>query len=263
MKLEDFIKLEESFSDIRFISKNHSYKIGSEIAKYSVTKLLKKYEKPFETDKMADRVARKRGVLKEDVLKEWDFKRDYSTHKGSEFHLFAENFLQRKQISIDDKAIKTFLSERGENLFVKDYYDEVTLLIKNFLQFYDWWKKDHILVKTEFVIGDKTASVCGTIDNLSYNKKTKQLAIFDYKTNKKIGTSNQYGNKLLSPFEYLEECELVKYSLQLWLYKHMIEKNTTFKVDPPCIVWVADNNGYQLIPTLDVSKEVEYILNNA
>ena len=204
MNLEDFIKLEDSFSDIKFFAKNHSYKIGEETAKYSVTKLLKKYEKPFESDKIAERVARKRGILKEEILKEWDFKRDYSTHKGSEFHLFAENYLQRRQIQIDQEAIKNFLFERGENIFINDYYKEVALLVKNFLQFYDWWKKDYILLKTEFVIGDRDANVCGTIDNLSYNKKTKKLAIFDYKTNKKIGTSSDYNNKLLSPFEHLE-----------------------------------------------------------
>jgi ATP-dependent exoDNAse (exonuclease V) beta subunit len=263
MNLEDFIKLEDSFSDIRFLAKNHSYKIGNETAKYSVTKLLKKYEKPFESDKIAERVARKRGILKEAVLKEWDFKRDYSTHKGSEFHLFAENYLQRRQIQIDQEAIRKFLKERGEDIFVEDYYNEIALLVKNFLQFYDWWKKDYILLKTEFVIGDKDASVCGTIDNLSYNRKTKKLAIFDYKTNKKIGTSSDYNNKLLSPFEHLDECELVKYSLQLWLYKHMIEKNTGFEVEPPHIVWVTGTEGYELIPTIDMSKEVKYILENA
>jgi ATP-dependent exoDNAse (exonuclease V) beta subunit len=263
MNLDDFLKLEDTFSDVRFSEKNHSYKIGEVTANYSVTKLLKKYEKPFDSDKISERVARKKGVLKEDVLKEWDFKRDYSTHKGSEFHLFAENYLQRRQIQIDQEAIKNFLFERGEDIFVEDYYKEVALLVKNFLQFYEWWKKDYILLKTEFVIGDKEKMVCGTIDNLSYNRKTKQLAIFDYKTNKKIETSSQYGNKLLAPFEYLQSCELVKYSLQLWLYKIMIEKNTSFEVEPPAIVWVAGSNGYELIPTLDLKKEAEYILENA
>jgi len=262
MNLEDFIKLEDSFSDIKFFEKNHSYKIGEETAKYSVTKLLKKYEKPFESNKIAERVARKRGVFKEEILKEWDFKRDYSTHKGSEFHLFAENYLQRRQIQIDQEAIKNFLFERGENIFINDYYNEVALLVKNFLQFYNWWKKDYILLKTEFVIGDRNASVCGTIDNLSYNKNTKKLAIFDYKTNKKIGTSSDYNNKLLAPFEHLAECELVKYSLQLWLYKYIIEKNTNFEVEPPHIVWVAGKDGYELIPTLDMGKEAIYILEN-
>jgi len=262
MNLEDFLKLEDSFSDIRFIEKDHSYKIGNEIAKYSVTKLLKKYEKPFDSEKISQRVAKKRGISVKDVIKEWDYKRDYSTHKGSEFHLFAENFLQRRQIAIDRQAIRNFLIERGDVVFINDYYDEIALLVKNFLEFYKWWKEDYILLKTEFVIGDKDASVCGTIDNLSYNRKTKKLAIFDYKTNKKIGMSSDYGNKLLEPFDYLEECELVKYSLQLWLYKLMIEKNTSFEVEPPAIVWVAGQKSYEVIPTLDLSKEAEYILQN-
>lgn len=263
MNLEDFIKLEDSFSDIRFVEKDHSYKIGNDLAKYSVTKLLKKYEKPFDSENIAQRVARKRGISVKEVIREWDYKRDYSTHKGSEFHLFAENFLQRRQISIDKDAILNFLNERNNSIFVKDYYDEIALLVKNFLNFYNWWKEDYILLKTEFVIGDRESSVCGTIDNLSYNKKTKKLAIFDYKTNKKIGNHSEYNNKLLPPFDYLDECERVKYSLQLCLYKHMIEKNTGFEVESPQIVWVAGQDGYEIIPTLDLSKESEYILQNA
>jgi len=54
--------LEESFSHIRFAEKNHTYFIDGKPAKMSVTKLIHKYETPFEKDKIAFFVAKKQGV---------------------------------------------------------------------------------------------------------------------------------------------------------------------------------------------------------
>ena len=55
-----------------------------------------------------------------------------------------------------------------------------------FKEFYEWWKIDHILIKSEFVIGN---SICGgiggTIDNLSYNTK-----IHDNKLTNNINNTN-------------------------------------------------------------------------
>lgn len=261
--MEEFVKLEKAFDHILFVDKDHSYRINGNIAKYSVTKLLKKYEKPFPKDEMAKHVANKKGVLIEDILQEWDYKRDYSSHKGSEFHLFAENYLQRRQIPIDKKAIEVFIKENHNIGTVENYYKEQAHLITNFLNFYKWWKQDHILIKPEFVVGDEEASVCGTIDNLSYNTKTKKLVIFDYKTNKAIEKKNSRGDTLLAPFQYLPSCEFVKYSLQLCLYQHIIEKHTGMEIEKNYIVWVNGKNDYELIECLDLSKEVKQILKDA
>jgi ATP-dependent exoDNAse (exonuclease V) beta subunit len=145
---------------------------------------------------------------------------------------------------------------------IDKYYTDMAMLINNFMNFYDWWKKDYILLKTEFVIGDKEKMVCGTIDNLSYNRKTKQLAIFDYKTNKEIKKSNPRNETLLEPFTHLQNCEIVKYSFQIWLYKLIIERNSPFEVETGYVVWVAGKDDYQLFEILDVKKEAEYILDN-
>jgi hypothetical protein len=136
----------------------------------------------------------------------------------------------------------------------------MALMVSNFMNFYDWWKQDHILLKSEFVIGDNASKLCGTLDNLSYNKKTKKLVIFDYKTNREIKTSNPRGERLLKPFTHLHNCELVKYSLQIWLYRLIIEQNSPFRVDDGYIVWVSGKENYELHQVLDLKKEAELIL---
>ena len=104
--------------------------------------------------------------------------------------------------------------------------------------------------------------MCGSLDNLSYNKKTKKLSIFDYKTNKEIKIDNPRGDTLLAPFTHLQDCELVKYSLQIWLYKLIIERNTPFEVGDGNIVWVSGKDNYILYPTLNLKDEAETILND-
>jgi ATP-dependent exoDNAse (exonuclease V) beta subunit len=258
-----FLKLEETFSDIVFLEKNHSYKIKGETAKMSVSQLIKQYEKPFDSEKIAKGVAEKQGFSVEDILDQWEFKKDYSCHKGSEFHKFVENFLARRQISIDIDALNFFYSKRkkffNENS-IEEYKSEIKNLIKNFIGFYEWWKKDHILLKSEFVVGDKESRICGSIDNLSYNKTTKELVIFDYKTNKDIKKKNDYGEKLLGCLSHFDKCEFIKYSLQLNLYSTIIEKSSNLTVPSSYIVWMNGEN-YELIKCLDMKNISQTILN--
>lgn len=265
--LDTLIELYDSFSDIKFFEKNHTYEIGGKSAKTSVSGLISKYEKPFDSKTIAARVAKKEGVSTETILEKWEKNKNYSCHKGSEFHLHVENFLERRVVPIDKEAFVNFMSPKGE-LFpcvesdIENYYKEMAILIRNFRNFYEWWKEDHILIKSEFVIGDKEAMICGTIDNLSYNKKTKEFVIFDYKTNKKIERKNSYGEVFLKPFDHISKCEHTKYSFQLSLYSLIFERNSPFKVNTSYIVWVAGENDYELISPIDLKKEATIMLLN-
>lgn len=257
------LKLEKSFENVKFFKKNHQYEIDGVPASMSVSQLISRYDKPFEREKMADRVAKRDSVLIEDVLKQWDWNKEYSCYKGSEFHSIVENFFNRKFLQIDRKSFLLFLKEHNiedQEKYTMSYYDEMTVFIKNFKNFYDWWKEDHILIKSEFVVGDSETKICGTIDNLSYNTKTKKLAIFDYKTNKEIKREGFRGETLLPPLNHIQKCEYEKYNLQLQFYKFILERNTDFEVGDCYIVWVASQNDYELIPTYDVTKECLSIL---
>jgi ATP-dependent exoDNAse (exonuclease V) beta subunit len=120
--------------------------------------------------------------------------------------------------------------------------------------------RSHILIKSEFVVGNEESGICGTIDNLSYNKKTKELVIFDYKTNKEIKKRNPRDETFLKPIQYLSHCEYIKYSLQLNLYQYIIEKNSPFKVPKSYIVWVANKENYELMETLHIQKEANLLI---
>ena len=261
--LDTLVELFDAFSDIKFFEKNHTYEIDGKKVPKSVSGLISKYEKPFDTKNIAARVAKRDSVPVETIIEAWEKNKNYSCHKGSEFHLYVENYLERRMVPLDRKAFITFISEWSnicEESLITKYYQEMAILVRNFKNFYEWWSKDHILVKSEFVIGDKISRICGTIDNLSYNRKTKQFVIFDYKTNKKIGRKNSYGETFLPPFNHIQKCEHTKYSLQLWLYQLIFERNSPFSIDESHIVWTAGENDYELIKPLNLKKEAATML---
>ena len=265
MNFDTLVSLENSFSDILFIEKNHKYTIAGEPAKMSVSQLIKKYEKPFESQKAASFVAQRDGFSIDEILNQWEYLKDYSCHKGSEFHKYVENFFNRKQTSLDRDSINLFFNKRQDfksDNSIENYYKEVAKLIKNFISFYNWWKQEHILIKSEFVIGDKETGICGSVDNLSYNFITKELVMFDYKTNKEIKRKNPRKETLLNELKHLQQCEYAKYSLQLSLYSAIIEKITEYKVPKCYIVWVNGETNYELIECLDLKKESITILDN-
>jgi ATP-dependent exoDNAse (exonuclease V) beta subunit len=265
LNFNSLIILEEAFSDIKFFEKDHHYEINGKKAEMSVSQLINKYDKPFDKN-IAHRVAKRDGKLVEDVLWEWEYNKDYSCHKGNEFHLMVEEFYQRRTIPIDKEDIIKFFKKKQNDSYNDDqlakYYMDMAHMIKNFKNFYEWWKQDHILLKSEFVVGDKEKRICGTIDNLSYNKKTGKLALFDYKTNKEIKRQGYKGETLLPPIDNVPKCELGKYSLQLSLYKLILERNTPFEVGDCKIIWVTGEDDYELISILDLDKEAKTLFDH-
>ena len=83
------------FNNIKFHDKEHKYYLnGKEMS--SVTKLIGKYKQPFDSAYWSEKKANERGILKEDILKEWKYKSDFACEKGTLFHEYAENYLNNK-----------------------------------------------------------------------------------------------------------------------------------------------------------------------
>ena len=174
---------------------------------------------------------------------------------------YIENYIFRKRTVLNKETIRSFIKRYPENITEEVFYTDVAGHIKNFLEFYNWWKEDHVLVKSEYVMGDKESLVCGTLDNLSYNFKENKFTIFDYKTNKNLTEKNKGNEYMLGILSHLPSTHLVKYSLQLHLYSLLIERNTGLKIKDCNIVWIGGSE-FELISTLDLRKEAENIINN-
>jgi hypothetical protein len=254
----NYIKDLSIFNRITFVEKNHSYLIdGQPSSSLSVTKLLKKFKRQFDSELVARRVAKKRRTTPQVILTEWESHNRYSTTIGSMVHKYIENFYGNKRIEFDGDL--SFLEQEQR----KKIFDYLPVLIKYFQNF----AKDHsnlLCVKSEMVLGDlRDTRVCGMCDALVYNTNTDRFEILDFKTNKKMEQESPWGN-LLYPFDDMSEGEINEYTIQLNCYKYFIEKYTSIKIDALKIVWLNSNNAnYKLIELPFIETKVKLMFDRA
>lgn len=65
--------------------------------------------------------------------------------------------------------------------------------------------------------------ICGQIDTAFITKKGGTAYLTDFKTNDKISTS--YYKQYYPPFDHMDACKMIDYSLQLSLYGYVLEQN--------------------------------------
>ncbi len=66
---------------------------------------------------------------------------------------------------------------------------------------------------------------------------------------------------MINDLSHLQDCELVKYSLQLHIYKHILEKHTGFEVSKLHIIWFPEDKNYEIINPLCLEDEAKMLLN--
>ena len=71
---------------------------------------------------------------------------------------------------------------------------------------------------------------------LQDNMIIQEICIIDWKTNKKIDKTGFNGKRMLGIFGHLESCEFNTYSLQLSVYKTILERNTSIKIEKLLVV---------------------------
>lgn len=236
------------FNDVVFTEQGHTYTVGG-LPATSVTTFIGQFKKPFEKEFWAMSTAQKRGITMQEVMEEWDSISLRACNKGSKFHAFAENYISNKILhnTIYDFDLDTQAYEKIES---------------QFLTFYEESKENLIPIRSELCVGSRDLGICGMVDQLYYSTTLNGLVIFDWKTNKKMNYTSKYNNFMLDPISHLPECEFSTYSLQLSLYKYIIELETTLEIKDCFIVWFNEKNDtYKLIKCEDYRKEIIDMLN--
>jgi len=251
----DYLELSK-FNHLKYFDEPHKYFNTKGQEYISATTFIKKFKKEFETQIMAEAYAKRRGLKVEDVIADWDLKRDVSTVKGTAVHNMAENWWNNKAFPYDPYvALKQF----GIDI-IKEKYDKCELLFK---KFWEDASENLVPVKMELVVGDDEYMIAGMVDCLFWNRKSQMLEIWDYKTNKEIKNSNNFGNKMLHPISHLDECEMNTYSLQLGLYKHIIMKNTNLKIGNCYLIWINEaNDNYKVMKCHDYEAELKLMIDS-
>lgn len=259
----DILQKLNIFSKIKFKEDTHEYFYLNDENKEvpfskSVTRFLSAYEVPFDQDFWAKHSAQKENVPVDVILDRWARKARISQVLGTALHARLEFLFNNKIYSIDHEYVQKKCKHNKEEINeVLELYNELGKIIDDF---YYKARANIIPVKLEMVIGDIDLDLAGCVDGLFWNVKDQELQIFDWKSNAEFKTTNKYHNKLLKPFEQLDQCSLNIYSLQLSIYKYIIEKNTGLKIGKCWLVhFDRIKNDYKFYKCLDLTPEIKTI----
>ena len=248
------------FNNIKFEENWHSYKVNGKRLT-SVTKLIKSLKHEQDWGEIAEKYALKNGETAEYWSEKWRQEGALASEKGTEFHKYAENALIGKVYDIDIKKLEAITKEC--NLI--DGYDPKKVMAKMKMMWDVFWASacnSLVPVRSEFIVGCEELGVAGMLDQLFWNKKAGEFQIWDWKTNKKIGLSNKF-QKFKAPLQHLDECEFIEYSLQIGIYKYIIEKHLGIKIGDCYICHFNENNDtFKPIKVRDMRKEIELIFSS-
>lgn len=236
----------EIFNNVKFDKSRYRYTLNGQVLT-SVSRLLGQIKPPFESEKIAKMVASREGKTPEEVLQEWEIKKNRSLARGRLVH----------------KRIAQILADPGQEQV--DASDRFTVLNKNadlpeveaFRQFVDY--SGIKALEVEKIVGDEYMGMAGQIDAVLSDTAapTGLLTLWDWKTGGKFETDNPWGRTMLPPFEDLPDCELVNYSLQLSLYWLIVERNVRkYQVENAYILHLTEGAQYFVYPIYDYRKRL-------
>jgi ATP-dependent exoDNAse (exonuclease V) beta subunit len=214
---------------LEFDEDTHTYTVNGKVLK-GTTDLISDFFEPFNEEYWAGFVAKKEGKSPQEIKELWEKKRTDACEYGTMIHKVIEDYLDDINQGAPNELIEAvdFLSEY------------IGLEIVSEMQLYD----------VEWL-------VAGTIDIVIDTPEGVYLV--DWKTSKEIKYDNKY-QKGLKELSHLDDCNYIRYSLQLGVYKALYEKTNNKKVIGTAIIKLTKEGKYQFIPTLDLKKEVAYML---
>jgi ATP-dependent exoDNAse (exonuclease V) beta subunit len=236
MYMQDFVLEKLSFFDspsFKFDPKWHKYTINGKPLT-SVTKFIQQFHKEFDQDFWSKKKAEEQGVEQEEILAEWKKLNERANFIGTSTHNWIENYFNGVHQQIPNDL---------------DVVDRINKFNKVFAQ--NLYKLQPI--KFEQRVFHEEWGLAGTFDALfHWNDK---LIILDWKSNKSFTTTNEFGEKLLAPFEDLDRCHLNEYSLQVSLYK-LILKQIGLDIKACYLLHIGPNDDAKIHKALDLSDKL-------
>lgn len=173
---------------------------------------------------------------------QWKEKGRVAAEHGTGIHNALERYNQTGQILKEDAhmadAIRSITSEYKE---YHQTYDEICLY------------------NSDYRIAGTADKVC-----LVSSRKDSEFDIADFKTNlnKGIVFHNDYKKRLFEPLDHLQDCNFVKYSLQLSLYAYFFEQLTGRRLRKMWIHFIPPNdmNAHYKIPVMYMKNDVKLVL---
>ncbi len=229
------------FKDPKFSFEEESHTYRYDGKKFdSVTTFLKTFKIPFDRNYWAKRKAEERNVDVSVILEEWGDKATRSTVIGTKVHKYIEDFWSGLNPELPEDP---------------DVLDRV----QKFINFYN--RKLHVFhpLKSELKVFSKKWRLSGTIDQplLFWDEKRNKvfLVIGDWKTNGEFKDDNHPKGRykrLLRPFSHLWENHHNEYSIQISLYRLILEEEANIETESGFLCHIGPDGEPKLYPARDL-----------
>ena len=209
----------------------------------SVTTYVEYFFEGFDAKKIATKLVRTHPKYSnhtvESLMREWTKTADY----GTKVHNEIEEWFKKNK---EPKEIK---AQNG-----RDWLERYRL-------------RADIDIYSEVIVYSTELSIAGTVDILARDNTTDEYGIIDWKTSKKIETSS-YNNKMgtHTSTKHVMDCNFYHYSLQLSLYRYILETFYGLRIRNQLIAHLKDDcvdaivTPYmkkEIIAMLDYRAEIE------
>ena len=245
----------QKFNCYKFVEKSHIYYYNNSKVRYSVTQYIDRFFEPFDSQGISKRYAEKHGKSQQEVLDEWERKGTVSALAGTAIHSYMENLKRGKEFEIAySQAIEAGLFD--------DVKDRVEKLLPQAKAFHEDTLGKLFPIQLEYTVGIQDI-IAGNIDMLCWNAWANEFQIWDYKNLKEMSTKNYYGKRCLRSFNQYDDCSLVHYSIQLGMYKAIIERQLGIKIGNCYLVhfdYQSKNPQFKVHRCIDLQKECNYEL---
>ena len=235
---------------IRFVEDSHTYYIDGSCKGYiSSTTLVHTLFDKFDADKVIKKMRNSRNWVRspykhmtdEQIKKKWQDNCDYAAKAGTKMHLQIENYYNDVDHDKDSPEFRMFEE------FVKDHPE-----LEAF--------------RSEWIVFDEESKVSGSIDMVYTRKNSKgetEYVIADWKRSKEIKMENRYQAGKNQFTHHLDDTNFNHYSMQISLYKYVLEKNYGIKIAESFIVVLHPNQKeYIKIRTENMDRVVKNVMRN-
>ena len=227
---------------ISFDEKTHTYYIdGTSDGIISVTTLIHNHFPKFDSDKVLKLMKNKEekypNMTDEDIKKTWADNGKLSSERGTKLHKMIENYYNGIQNDKEDEKIAEFQYFLNFNNSIKDIFTPY---------------------RTEWSVFDGSIDLAGQIDML-YKKNDGTYALYDWKRIKELKKDNLY-EKGLGKLSNIDNCNYIHYSIQLNIYKRILETRYDLKISEMYLVILhPENNRFILEKVNNMVKYIDVI----
>lgn len=229
---------------LRFDEGPHVYHIDGCSENVSVTTLVHRYFEKFDADRVIAKMMGSRnwpqskyyGMTAGAIKRQWAEAGADASTRGTRMH----------------KSIELFYNGQDTTGYEGEEFDR-------FLQFHA--EHEHLKAyRTEWEIFDEDLKIAGSVDMVFRDTTTQEFLIYDWKRSKEIKFCNPWA-KGLPPLDGRDDCNFVSYSLQLNIYRYILETRYGLTIGGLFLVVIHPNTeGYLKIECLDLRSEVDAIV---